>query len=78
MEEFELFLMTEDFYEEKTLNCKLSRETFISLCKDYFDQFIPPMNKVLSDSKKKEKYINEIILIMCPNKIQYIIIRIIY
>ena len=53
-------------------------EEFELFLKDYFDQFIPPMNKVLSDSKKKEKYINEIILIMCPNKLQYITYRIIY
>jgi molecular chaperone DnaK (HSP70) len=78
MEEFELFRKIENFYEEETLNCQMSRKTFISLYKEHFGQFRIPMNKVLSDAKKKEKYINKIILISGLHKNLYIIIRIIY
>jgi L1 cell adhesion molecule like protein len=62
----------EDFYDENTLNCQITRAKFISLCKEYFDKLIPPIDKVLSDAKKKETDINEIILVGGSSKIPYV------
>ena len=59
----------EDFYKDETLNCPITRAKFEDLCKDCFLKLIPPLDRVLSDTKKKNTDINEIILVGGSSKI---------
>ena len=59
----------EDFYKEESLNVLITRAKFESLCKEYFDKLIPPIDRVISDAKIDIKKIKEIILVGGSSKI---------
>ena len=59
----------EDFYKDETLNCPITRAKFEDLCKDCFVKLIPPLDRVLSDTKKQSTDIDEIILVGGSSKI---------
>ena len=62
-------IFIEDFYKGKTLNCKISRNKFEDICQNEFNKLIPPLERVLFDSKIKPEEINEIILTGGSSKI---------
>ena len=58
----------DDFYNGLVLNCSIKRSVFEDLCKEYFNQLIPTIKKVLTH-KNKEIKINEIVLVGGSSKI---------
>ena len=62
-------IFIEDFYKGETLNCKISRNKFEYICQNEFNKLIPPLERVLFDSKIKPEEINEIILVGGSSKI---------
>ena len=65
-------IFIEDFYDEETLNCPITRAKFENLCKGYFDKLIEPIDEVLSNANVQEKDITEIILVGGSSKIPYV------
>ena len=59
----------EDFYKEEALSVPITRVKFEDLCKNYFDQLLEPIDKVLKDSKIEVNQIQEVILVGGSSKI---------
>lgn len=58
----------EDFYNGQSINCNITKAKFEDLCKEYFDQLIPTVKKILKYKKITIK-INEIVLVGGSSKI---------
>ena len=62
-------IFIEDFYDNKPLDCPITKAFFEYLCDEYFKELIPPLDKVLSDAKLDNTKISEIILVGGSSKI---------
>ena len=62
-------IFIEDFYDNKTLDCTITRAFFEQLCDEYFKKLIPPLDKVLSIANIDNIKISEIILVGGSSKI---------
>ncbi|KAI5171965.1 heat shock 70kDa protein 1/2/6/8 [Nematocida sp. LUAm3] len=56
-------LIIDSFYKGEDLNFTITRAIFEMICKEYFDQLIPCVEKTLNDSKLSKSEIAEIILV---------------
>ena len=60
----------EDFYEDESIDIRVTRARFEALCKELFDKLIKPLDLALKDAKAKGvSKINEIILVGGSSKI---------
>ena len=62
-------IFIEDFYDNETLDCPITRAFFEHICDEYFKKLIPPLHKVLSDANIDKNNISEIILVGGSSKI---------
>ena len=68
-EKLETNIYIDQFFDEKDLDVKITREKFEELCKDLFDQLIIHIEKVLTDARIKKENIKKVVLVGGSTKI---------